>query len=60
MYVEKEPCRCFSLSAICAIDRACKKVDKGRRAVTLHGRKLMICLSVNFQKLVKSGTDGCT
>ena len=34
-----------------------KNVDKERRAITLHGRKLMICLSVNFEKLVKSGTD---
>jgi hypothetical protein len=42
MHVEKEPCQCLPLSAICAIDCACENVDKERQAAALHGRKLMI------------------
>ena len=50
MHVKKEPHQYLPLFAICAIDCGCESVDKERRAVALHGRKLMICARVNIER----------
>jgi hypothetical protein len=48
-----EPCECLALSAKCAIDCACKGVDKKRRAVALHRCKLMVCTKAQYIRLMK-------
>ena len=53
MHVEKEPRQCLPLFTICAIDCACENVDKERRAVALHGRKLMICTKGQYRKVAE-------
>jgi hypothetical protein len=44
IHVEEEPHWCLPVSAICAIDCPSEDVDKERRTVALHGRKLRICI----------------